>query len=310
MSIATAVPLVAQNYQAVGQEQQQQPTAASALTFNLLDQQTSISSAGSTQQQAQSAFHQPAHSCPPAVATASCQFAHAPSTSQQAQVPVKQHSQQPAQSSSTPAFYNQQISIPQEQPLPQNTQSSVQQILNQLNHDSVNTTLQQMVQHPTLSSHSLQCPTQQQVGGPTLQQHGQKVTTMTLSEQRLNISQSQLHPTRTPFVQVAAEHQSYFVPGLPDADPQSYAQSAVQQAASGPGQYQSVQCIPTPHSYGGANRAVSPHNFPTSSQQNHTVQNNQQVSFQRYNLNACYEEMVTLILQFCVFCTCILFVNF
>ncbi|XP_037833137.1 serine/threonine-protein kinase WNK2 isoform X10 [Kryptolebias marmoratus] len=278
MSIATAVPHGVQSYQAVGQQQQQQQaTAASSLTFPLLDQQIPHNSAGSAHQQAHSGVHQPALSCPPAsfpsavAATAPCQSAHAPNTSQQAHVPVKHPSQQTVQSSSTPALYNQQISLQQEQPLLQNTQSSIQQTLNQHNHESVNTALQQMAQHPTLTSHGLQCPTQQQVDAPTLQQHSQKVTTTTLSEQILNVPQSQPHPTGTPVVQVAAEHQSYFVPGLPDAAAQSYSQ-----AASSQSQYQSAQCITTPHSYGGANRAVSPHNFATTSQQNHTVQINQQ----------------------------------
>ncbi|XP_013888002.1 serine/threonine-protein kinase WNK2 isoform X3 [Austrofundulus limnaeus] len=280
MSITTTGPPVAQSYQAVGQAVVQDP-----LTFPLLEHQMSHNSAGSPQQQAQSAVHQPAHSCPtasvpPAVAaTAPCQSAHAPSSSHQAQVPVRQLSQQPAQSSSTPALYNQQITIQQEQPLPQNAHSSVQQTINQLNHESVHSALQQMAQYPTFSSHSLQCPTQQQAGASALQQHGQNVT-MTLSEQSLNAAQCQSCPTRTPALQVPAEQKGYFVPGPPDAAPQSYAQPTVQQAATGQNQYQSAQCITAPHGYGGANRAVSPHNFSTSSQQNHTVQINQQsISF-------------------------------
>uniref|UniRef100_A0A3Q3B6K5 non-specific serine/threonine protein kinase n=1 Tax=Kryptolebias marmoratus TaxID=37003 RepID=A0A3Q3B6K5_KRYMA len=150
MSIATAVPHGA--------------TAASSLTFPLLDQQIPHNSAGSAHQQAHSGVHQPALSCPPAsfpsavAATAPCQSAHAPNTSQQAHVPVKHPSQQTVQSSSTPALYNQQISLQQEQPLLQNTQSSIQQTLNQHNHESVNTALQQMAQHPTLTSHGLQLP--------------------------------------------------------------------------------------------------------------------------------------------------------
>ncbi|XP_041858985.1 serine/threonine-protein kinase WNK2-like isoform X2 [Melanotaenia boesemani] len=295
VSIATsAVPQhVAQSYQAAG-HQQQQATAASSLTFPLQVQQTSQNSVASAQAQTQSAAgflpsvqhqtaastvptQQPAQSCPLAsVAPAAVQYqsAHSPSTPQQAQGSVKQPSQQPAQNSSTPALYSQQISIQEhQQPSTQNTQLNVQKTLNaeqsyQFSQETLHTIHQQMAQPLTLPSQSLQCPTQSQVHSATLQQHSQKVMQTAVLQQNQDASQSQPYPTPTPAAQVSTEQRTYFKPGLPEAAPQSYAHSVLQQTESGQSQYLLAQPVTAPQSYGGV---AATQNYPASSQRSHAA---------------------------------------
>ncbi|KAM4562948.1 serine/threonine-protein kinase WNK2 isoform 2-T2 [Odontesthes bonariensis] len=297
VNIATsALPQhVAQSYQAAG-HQQQQATAASSLTFPLQIQQSSGHPVASAQQQAQSATgyaasvqhrtaattvpaQQPPQSCPltsgaPAMtATIQCQSAHAPSTLQQAQVSVKHPSQQPAQNLPTPALY----------PVPstQNPQSGVQQTLNagqtynQHNQETLHNLHNQMAPQHTPQSQSLQCPSQQQHTA-TPQQHSQNVMQTTVSLHSQDVSQSQPHPTATPFVQVATEHQSYFTPGQPDAVSQSYAHTAPQQTATGQNQYPLTQSVAVTQGYGGTNQVVTPQNFPVASQQGHAAHITQQ----------------------------------
>ncbi|XP_068996705.1 serine/threonine-protein kinase WNK2-like isoform X8 [Embiotoca jacksoni] len=301
-SAMSAVPQhVAQSYQSPGQ--QQQATAASSLTFPLQVQQTSHNSVVPTQQQAQSASgypalvqqhnaaatlpaQLPAHSCPLAsaaptmAATVHCQSAQAPSTLQQVPASVKLPSQHPGQSSSTPALYSQQISIQQEhqQPLLQNTQSSIQHTQNagqayiqpqlQHNQETVHSIHQQMAQQPTLQCQSIQCPMQQHVHTPTLQQHSQKAMQ---TQQSQDASQSQPHSIATPVVQVAAKHQSYS-----DAASQSYAHSARQQTGLGQNQYLPPQSFAAPQNYGAANQVVTPQSVPASSQQSQAAHITQQ----------------------------------
>ncbi|GLD49948.1 serine/threonine-protein kinase WNK2-like isoform X3 [Lates japonicus] len=303
---ASAVPQhIAQSHQAPG-HQQQQATAASSLTFPLQVQQTCQNCVAPAQQQAQSASgyptpvqHQttaatlPAQSYPlssvaPAMAaTAQCHPAQAPSALQQVQAAVKLPSQQPGQSSSTPALYSQQIPIQQEhQLLPQNTQSSIQQtqtagqayIQPQLQHnqDTVHPIHQQMAQQPIHQSQS----GPQQLHTPALQQHSQKAMQTAVPQQSQDISQSTVQqvqtpashplPAATPAVQVAATRRSYPAAGLPDAATQSYAHSALsalqQQTAPAQSQYQPAQSTAAPQTYGGATQVVTPQSLPASSQ--------------------------------------------
>ncbi|KAM6925351.1 serine/threonine-protein kinase WNK2 isoform 2-T2 [Xenentodon cancila] len=301
VSIATsAVPQhVAQNYQATGQHQQ--ATAASALTFPLQVQQTFQTSVTSAQQYSQSALGYPdsnqpqtaastlsaqqqAQSCPlasvaPAIATTVlCQTTRAPSTPQHAQA-VKLQCQQPGQSSSTPALYSQQMSMHQEhqQPLPQNTQvPSIQQALNagqtyhQHNQETVQTMCHQMTQPSNLPAQSLQFPTQPQVQKPPVQHQSPKVMQTSVPQQNKDVSQS--HPTTTPVVQAVAEHQSHFLPVLPDTASQSYAHSALQQTGPGQAQYLSAQSVSAGLSYEGANQVETAQNTSVSSQQSHAAQ--------------------------------------
>uniref|UniRef100_A0A3B4T5M5 non-specific serine/threonine protein kinase n=1 Tax=Seriola dumerili TaxID=41447 RepID=A0A3B4T5M5_SERDU len=328
---ASAVPQhVAQSHQAPGHKQQQ-ATAASSLTFPLQGHQTCQNCVAPPQQQAQSASgyptpvqqqttaaaaaagagnlpaQQPAQSyslvsvAPTMAATAQCHPAQAPSALQHIQATVKLPSQQPGQSSSTPALYSQQIPIQQEhqQPLPQNTQSSIQQTQNagqayiqpqlQHNQDTVRPIHQQMAQQPTHQAQSLQSPGQQQLQTSTLQQHSQKAVQTAVPQQSQGVSQStvqqvqtpasQPHLTATPVVQVAATHQSYPAAGVPDAASQSYAHSTFnalqQQTAPSQSQYQPAQSTAAPQTYGGATQVVTPQNLPASSlhsQPAHVVQ--------------------------------------
>uniref|UniRef100_A0A3B4X791 non-specific serine/threonine protein kinase n=1 Tax=Seriola lalandi dorsalis TaxID=1841481 RepID=A0A3B4X791_SERLL len=326
---ASAVPQhVAQSHQAPG-HQQQQATAASSLTFPLQGHQTCQNCVAPPQQQAQSASgyptpvqqqttaaaaaagnlpaQQPAQSyslvsvAPTMAATAQCHPAQAPSALQHIQATVKLPSQQPGQSSSTPALYSQQIPIQQEhqQPLPQNTQSRIQQTQNagqayiqpqlQHNQDTVRPIHQQMAQQPTHQAQSLQSPGQQQLQTSTLQQHSQKAVQTAVPQQSQGVSQStvqqvqtpasQPHLTATPVVQVAGTHQSYPAAGVPDAASQSYAHSTFnalqQQTAPSQSQYQPAQSIAAPQTYGGATQVVTPQSLPASSlhsQPAHVVQ--------------------------------------
>ncbi|XP_008286447.1 serine/threonine-protein kinase WNK2 [Stegastes partitus] len=305
---ASAVPPhVAQSYQALG-HQQQQATATSSLTFPLQVQQTCQNSVALTQEKAQSASgypasvqqqnaantlpaQQPAQSCPLAsvapnmAATIQCQPAQAPSALQQVQASVKLPSQQPGQSSSTPALYSQQISIQQEhqQPLPQNTQSSIQHVQNaaqayiqpqlQHNQETMHTIHQQMAQQPTIQSQSFHCSTQQQVQTPPLQQHSQTTMQTVIPQQSHDVSQYQPHPTATP---IAAKHQSYPAAGPPDAVSQSYAQSAHHQTAPGQSRHLPAHSVAAPENYGGASRVATHQSLPNSSQQSQAAHITQQ----------------------------------
>ncbi|KAG8002567.1 Serine/threonine-protein kinase WNK2 [Nibea albiflora] len=314
---ASAVPQhVVQSYQAPS-HQQQQATAASSLTFPLKGQQTCQNCVAPTQQQAHSASgysasvqqqtaaaattlpaQQPAQSYPlasvaPAMAaTAQCHPAQAPSALQQVQSAVSLQNQQPGQSSSTPALYNQQIPIQQEhqQPLLQNTQSNIQltqhagqaYIQPQLQHsqETLHSIHQQMTQQPAHHAQSVQPPAQQQVHITTLQKHSQKTMQTVVRQQSHDVSQppvqqvqtpaSQPHPTAAPGVQLAATHQSYPAAGLPDPASQSYAHCTLnvlqQQTASAQTQYPPAQSTAAPQTYGGSNQLVTPQSHPAPSQ--------------------------------------------
>lgn len=285
--LPSAVPQnIAQNYQSPG-HQTQQPTAASSLNFPLKGQQTFQNSAMATQQQTVTA---PGYSLPvqqhtatgaPAVPTqsypvgsvvpcittkAQCHPAQVPSVLQQVQGLSSQHSDQ---SSSTPALYNQQMPLQQEnqQTLLQNTQSNVQVPPNvgqgymkpqlQHNQEIQHNLVQQMVQSTT---------NQQQVQNPAPLIHSQKPIQATIRQQSVGTYQSTAQQTRTPALQalpttspvnVAAAHQSFPAVGLHDAGSQSYACSAfniLQQSTSlAQNQYLPAQST-TSQTYGEANQ--------------------------------------------------------
>ncbi|XP_035015651.2 serine/threonine-protein kinase WNK2 isoform X7 [Hippoglossus stenolepis] len=317
---ASSVPQhVAQSHQAAGY-QQQPATAANSSTFSLQVQQTCQNYVAPSQQQAQSTSgypppvqqqttaaaaaalpaHQPLSSVGAAVAaTAQCHPAH---TLQHVQAVVKLPSQQPCQSSSTPALYNQQIPVQQEhqQPLPQNTQSSIQTqnagqayIQPQLQHnqDTVHPLHQQIAQQPIHQSQSHQYPSQQQLHTPALQQ---KAMHAAIAHQIQDVSQSTVqhvqtpashpHLTATSAVQVSATHQSYPAAGPPDAASQSYAHSALnvlhQQSAPAQSQYHPAQPTAASQTYGGATQMVTPQSLPASSQHSQAAHISQQ--FQPY----------------------------
>ncbi|XP_036959492.1 serine/threonine-protein kinase WNK2-like isoform X4 [Acanthopagrus latus] len=288
ISTSTVPQHVAQSYQAPGPHQQahsasgypapvQQQTAAAATTL-------------SAQQPAQS--YPLASVAPTLAATAQCHPAQAPSALQHLQTAVILPSQQPGQSSSTPALYKQQIPIQQEhqQPLLQNTQSSIQltqhagqayiQPQLQRSQETLHSIHQQMAQQPTQHSQSVQSSVQQQVHTPTLQKHSQKSMQTTVQQQSHDVSQStvqqvqshaaQPHATVAPVVQVAATHQSYPAAGLPDATSQCYAHSALnvlqQQTAPAQSQYLPAQATAASQAYGRANQVVTPQSLPASSQ--------------------------------------------
>ncbi|XP_038578149.1 serine/threonine-protein kinase WNK2-like isoform X3 [Micropterus salmoides] len=255
-----------------------------------------IAAAATTLPAQQSAQNYPLASVAPTMAaTTQCHPAQAPSALQQVQGAVRPPSQQPGQSSSTPALYSQQIPVQQEhqQPLLQNTQSNIQLIQHagqayiqpQLQHsqDIQHAIQQQMAQQPTHQS-----PGQQQVHTPTLQKHSQKTMQTAVPQQSQDVYQStvqpvqtpapQPHPTPTPLEQVAATHQSYPAAGLPDAE--SYARSALnalqQQTASAQSHYlpaQSTSAIP--QSYGG-NQIVTPQSLQASTQHSQATHLTQQ----------------------------------
>ncbi|KAM8753867.1 serine/threonine-protein kinase WNK2 isoform 11-T11 [Acanthopagrus schlegelii] len=308
ISTSTLPQHVAQSYQAPGPHQQahsasgypapvQQQTAAAATTL-------------SAQQPAQS--YPLASVAPTLAATAQCHPAQAPSALQHVQTAVILPSQQPGQSSSTPALYKQQIPIQQEhqQPLLQNTQSSIQltqhagqaYIQPQLQHsqETLHSIHQQMAQQPTQHSQSVQSSVQQQVHIPTLQKHSQKSMQTTVQQQSHDVSQStvkqvqshaaQPHATVAPVVQVAATHQSYPAAGLPDAASQCYAHSALnvlqQQTAPAQSQYLPAQATAASQAYGRANQVVTPQSLPASSQHSQASHLTQQ--FQPYLCNAAF----------------------
>lgn len=299
ISTSTVPQHVAQSYQAPGPHQQahsasgypapvQQQTAAAATTL-------------SAQQPAQS--YPLASVAPTLAATAQCHPAQAPSALQHLQTAVILPSQQPGQSSSTPALYKQQIPIQQEhqQPLLQNTQSSIQltqhagqayiQPQLQRSQETLHSIHQQMAQQPTQHSQSVQSSVQQQVHTPTLQKHSQKSMQTTVQQQSHDVSQStvqqvqshaaQPHATVAPVVQVAATHQSYPAAGLPDATSQCYAHSALnvlqQQTAPAQSQYLPAQATAASQAYGRANQVVTPQSLPASSQHSQASHLTQQV---------------------------------
>lgn len=230
---------VAQSYQSPGHQQKTTAAAPSASSFLLKEQQTCQNCATPPQQQTPSASGYPpqvqqqsaaaptlqAHSYlfgsggPAIAATAQSHLAQAPSTLQQVQGTVNLSSQQPGQNSATPAFYNQQIPVQQEnQPLLlQNTQSNIQltkyagqaYIQSQLQH--CQETQHNILREMALSAHhseSVQC----------VQSHEE-------SESRIHQTQtpaSQTLPTENSIVQVAGSHQSFSAAGLPDTGSQSY----------------------------------------------------------------------------------------
>ncbi|XP_034731401.1 serine/threonine-protein kinase WNK2 isoform X8 [Etheostoma cragini] len=300
--LASAVPQhVAQSYQAPC-HLQQQVTAASTLTFplkaqqtcqNCLSQQQAHSASGyptPVQQQTAAAAavpaQQPAQSYPVAslaptmAAISQCHDSNqAPCALQNVKLP----SQQPIQSSSTPALYSQQIPIQQEHQL--NTQSNIQltqhaeqaHIQPQLQHsqETLHTIHQQMAQQPIQLSQSIQSSGQQQVHTLTLQKHSQKAIQPPVPQQSQDVSQptvqqvhiptSQLPPTAHPLVQVAATHQSYPAAGLPDAASQNYAHPALnglqQQTASAQNHYMSGESTAAPQTYRGQQNILAGHSI-------------------------------------------------
>lgn len=278
---------IPQNYQSPS-HQPQQPTAASSLNFPLKAQQTCQNCATPTQQQTVSAtgysvpvqqhtaagapavptLGYPVGSVVPCITTKSqCHPAQVPNALQQVQGTVSLSSQHSGQSSSTPALYNQQMPLQQEnqQTLLQNSQSNIQVPQNvgqeymkpQHNQDIQHNLVQQMVQSTT---------NQQQVQTPALLIHSQKPIQATIWQQSLgtyqstaqqtHTSASQALPTTSP-VNVAAAHQSFPAAGLHDTGSQSYACSHVnilqQSTAPAQNQYLPTQSA-TPQTYGEANQ--------------------------------------------------------
>ncbi|KAM9342438.1 serine/threonine-protein kinase WNK2 [Pholidichthys leucotaenia] len=282
--IASSIPQhVAPSYQTSGQEM-----AAKSLIFPMQIQQTSQNPMAPAQEQTQSApgystslQHQTAPTTLPTQSspfqcvitsmegTAQCQSVQAPSAQEQARTTAKLPSQQPSQSSSTPALYSRQISTQQkhQQPSPQNTLSSIQETQNvrqsciqphlHQNQDDVHSIHQQMAQQPTLQSQSLYCPTQVQT--PTVQQCTQKALQTAAPLQGQDVPQSQPHPAATPIIQVAGKQQTYSAASLPDAASQSHAHSSLHQTSAAQNQY-----------------LVTPQSLPASFQQSQTVHSTQQ----------------------------------
>nr|XP_046253344.1 serine/threonine-protein kinase WNK2-like isoform X8 [Scatophagus argus] len=258
---------------------QQQTAAAAATTL-------------STQQPAQS---YPLASVAPTAAMAQCLPAQAPSTLQQVQAAVSLPSQQPSQSSSTPALYTQHIPIQQEQqqPLLQNTQSNIQltqhagqaYIQPQVQHsqETLHSIHQHMAQQPAHRSQIVQAPGQQQVPTTTLQKHSQKTMQTAVQLQSHDVSQSTVQHIQTPASQplpttapvIAGTHQSFLAAGLPDVAPESYGHSAIsvrqQQVAPAQTQYLPAQSTAAPQTYGGANHLVTPQSLSASSQYSQTA---------------------------------------
>lgn len=287
--LPSAVPQnIAQNYQSPS-HQPQQPTAASSLNFPLKAQQTCQNCAMPTQQQTVSAAgysvpvqqhtaagapavptqSYPVGSVVPCITTkAQCHPAQVPSVLQQVQGTVSLSSHLSGQSSSTPALYNQQMPLQQEnqQTLLQNSQSNIQVPQNvgqgymkpQLQHNQeIQQNLQQMVQSTT---------NQQQIQTPAPLIHSQKPIQATIQQQSLGTYQSTAQQTLTPAsqafpttssVNVAAAHQSFPAVGLHDAGSQSYACSAfnILQQSTSPAQNQYLTAQSTaPQAYGEVNQ--------------------------------------------------------
>ncbi|XP_026224535.1 serine/threonine-protein kinase WNK2-like isoform X2 [Anabas testudineus] len=299
---------IAQNYQA-SVHQQQQTVAADSLAFPLQVQQIQNFMAQTEQHapcasgypipvQQQTAVaattlsaQQPAQSYPLASvasaigASAQCHPAQAPSTLQQVQATVKLPSQQPVQSSSTPALYSQQmpIHLEHQQPLLQNTQSNTQQTQKagqayiqpqlQPSQETVHPIHQQMVQQAMSESQSLQSSGQQQA----LKQHSQKTVQTAMPKQSQDASQSRALQVQSPASRthpttqvIAANLQSCPAPGLLDTASETYARCALnplqQQTAPAPSQYQPAQSTAVPQIYGEANQVLTSQSLPVSVQ--------------------------------------------
>lgn len=287
--LPSAVPQnVAQNYQSPS-HQPQQPTAASSLNFPSKAQQTGQNCATPSQQQTISAtgYSVPAQqrtaAGAPAVPTQSypvgsvdpsitaksqCHPAQVPSVLQQVQGTVSLLSQHSGQSSSTPALYNQQMPLQQEnqQTLLQNSQSNIQ-VPQNVGQGYMKPHLQQNqeIQH-NLVQQMVQSTTNQQVQTPASLIHSQKPIQATIRQQSLGTYQSTAQHTHTPAsqvlpttspVNVAAAHQSFPAAGPHDAGSQSYACSTfnVLQQSTSPAQnhYLPAQST-TPQTYGDANQ--------------------------------------------------------
>ncbi|XP_068186738.1 serine/threonine-protein kinase WNK2 isoform X3 [Antennarius striatus] len=252
--------------------QPQQATTPSSLTLSLKGQQTSQNLVVQTQQQAYSvsgcpapaqqqmaaAATQPAQQpaqghplasvAPTMAATAQSHPAQA-SGLQQVNLP----SQQPGLSSSTPAIYNQQIPIQQDhqQPLPQNTQSSI----NLTQYAGQAYIQPQLMQQPAHHPQSVQS---------SGQQIPQKTAQTEFQQQCHELSQSTIQQTPLPQTLPAAAPQSYAHPPLKalqqhTASPLAPVQSAGQQTN------------------GGANHVVAPPNLPASSHKQAAHANQQNV---------------------------------
>ncbi|XP_029994141.1 serine/threonine-protein kinase WNK2 isoform X9 [Sphaeramia orbicularis] len=314
-----AVPQHVQSYQAPGQQQQQ--GAGQSSSFPVPIQQTCQTYMAPTQQvQSSSGYpnpaqqlsaaasltvQQPAQSYPVAsaaptlAASAQCHPAQAPSSLQHVQATVQLQSQQPGQSSCTPALNSQQIPIQQEhqQSPPQNAQSSIQQqqqagqglisIPPNLQHsqETASTIHQQKTQQPVLQS--LQSSTRQQELTPALQQHSQTSLQPPVPQQSQDLSQTavqtpapQPHPTASSAINVAAPHQSYPAAGLPDAASQTYAHSSLsglqQQTAPAQSQYLPAQSNAASQTYGGASQLVTPQGISAASQHSQAAHISQQ----------------------------------
>lgn len=256
---------VAQSYQSPG-HLQQQTAAASSLTFPSNGQQACQNCAAPRQQgfpapvQQQTVAAAPAlqaQSYPASETQTQCHSAQAPSMLQQ--VHGNLSSQQPGQSSSTPALYSQQVSIPQEnqQPLLQNVQSSKQQtqhvghayIQPQLQHsqETLHSIHQQMAQ-PTHYSPSLPS-TAQQVHTPPQKRTQQNIQTA-VQQQSHDASQSAGQQVQTPAPQIlsaVATHPGYPAAGL---------NVLQQQTVPAQSQYLPAQSA-TQQTYGGVNQVVT-----------------------------------------------------
>lgn len=288
--LPSAVPQnIAQNYQSPS-HQPQQPTAAGSLNFSLKAQQTCQSCVMPTQQQTISAtgysvpVQQHTAAGAPAVPTqsypvgsvfpcittkAQCHSAQVPSVLQQVQGTVSLSSPHSGQSSSTPALYNQQMPLQQEnqQTLLQNSQSNIQVPQNvgqgymkpQLQHN-------QEIQYSLVQQMVQSTANQQQVQTPAPLIHSQKPLQATIRQQSLGTYQSTAQQTHTPAsqtipttspVNVAAAHQSFLAAGLHDAGSQGYARSAfnILQQSTSPAQNQYLPTqSTTPQTYGEANQ--------------------------------------------------------
>lgn len=282
-----------QGYQSPGHHQQQ-ASATCSLTFPLNVQQTCQNCATANQQHAHSASGYPASVQQQTAAAAAAptlpaqNYPLAPAVQchpTQASIALQQIqgtvglSSQPGQSSS-PALYNQQVPILQEnhQPLLQSTHSNMQltqhagqaHIQPQFQHsqETLQSTLKKMAQS-THHSHSLQPTGQQQAHSPTPQKHSQKAMQKAAQRQNYDMSQSVVQQAQTsasqtlsaiaPAAQVAAAHQSYPGAGVTSATSQSYAHSSLnvlqQQTLPAQSQYLPAQSA-TPQTYGGANQVV------------------------------------------------------
>ncbi|XP_071377113.1 serine/threonine-protein kinase WNK2-like [Centroberyx affinis] len=319
-SASTVPQQVAQSYQAPTQQQQLTATVASSSSVPMQVQQTCQTYVAPTQQQAHSASGYPiptqqqtaaATAMPsqqptlsyPVASVAQSMAATAHSLPTQAPSALQQ-----AQSSSTPAHYSHQIPIQQQQqqPLQQIAQSNIQQtgqahIQPQLQHSQQTAQAiqqQQMAQHPTLQSQSLQSPIPQQQA-PVLriqQQHSQQAMQTPVPQQSQHASQQvqtpapQPYPTATSAVQVPPTQQNYPAAGQSDAAYQSYAPSALnvlqQQTAPAQSQYLPAQSTAAPQTYQGLNQLVTPQSLPAAAQHSQAAPIAQQ--FQPYRCIAAF----------------------